>query len=312
MIKNKLLIALISLFCSGLQAQDDLMEMLEEEQGETTEYAFATFKGTRMINLQSPELPAEGVLQYMFNHRFGAFNNDFFYNFLGMSNAEVRLQLDYSFKDWLNVGLGHGSATPRTYDAFVKYRLARQSKGAKNFPFTLSGYSAVFCNYQRTPEDALYNTSDRFSFVNELVIARKVTSDFSVSLVPTHVHFNLVSSMEESNDLFSVGFGGRYKITQSISVNAEYILQLNPLESRLQIGTPEIPMQNNRNVFSLGMVAETGGHVFQLFLTNSRGVSDPYVIAQTPGSWLDGDIHFGFNISRVFTLKRPEEFQDED
>jgi len=223
--RNKILILFLLVFGNFAWAQDDLLEMLESDQEEKTEYAFATFKGTRVINLQSNELPAKGVLQYMFNHRFGAFNNEYFYNFLGMNNAEVRLQLDYSFTDWLNVGLGHGSATPRTYDGFIKYRLLRQSTGAKKSPVSISGFSSLFYNYQKQDEDALYNTSDRLSFVNELIIARKFSPDFSLQVVPTHVHFNLVSTTDESNDLFSLGFAGRYKLTQSIALTAEYILQ---------------------------------------------------------------------------------------
>jgi opacity protein-like surface antigen len=293
-----------------LAAQDDLLNMLEEEKGEDTSYAFATFKGTRVINLQSPELPSKGVLQYIFIHRFGSFSDDYFYNFLGMNVAEVALQLDYGITDWLNFGLAYGSATPRTYNGFLKYKLLRQSSGGRVMPITLTGYSSIFYNAERYNDDLPRNNSDRLSFVNQAVIARKFNKNFSMEIVPTHVHFNLVNLKSESNDLFSLGLGGRYKLTSQLAVTAEYIYQFNPLETNLQSPGLEIIPQENQNVLSVGVDIETGGHVFQIFLTNSRGVSDPYTIAQTPGKWSEGDIHLGFNISRVFTIVRPKEFSD--
>ncbi len=302
-IKGGLLTGLLFCFTQfGAQAQDDLLDMLEDEQGPTTEYAFATFKGTKIVNLQSPELPGKGVLQYTILHRFGSFSDDFFYNFLGLDNAQVRLTLDYSICDWLNIGIGH-SGVNKVYDGFVKYRLFRQSKGAKNFPFTITGFSGLYYSALRFPEGVPFNESDRLSYVHELVVARKFNQKFSAEIVPTVTHFNLVDSADFSNDVYSIGLAARYKFTRMHSINVEYVYQLNP-NSFLD------PENNNLspypNALSVGVDIETGGHVFQLFLTNSRGVSEPYVFSQSTGNWLDGDIHFGFNISRVFTIKRPK------
>lgn len=296
-------------FCfltTPLLSQDDLLSALEEEQEATTQYTFATFKGTRAINLQSNELPAQGVLQYIFIHRFGAFSDDYFYNNLGLNTAEVALQLDYGVTDWFNAGLSMGTASPRTYSGFLKFKILRQSKGAKNMPFSLSSYSSITYNNEKYNLDVPYNNSDRVSYNNQLIIARKFSKNFSMEIVPTHVHFNLVSLRSEDNDIFSVGFAARQKITQQLGLSIEYIYQINPLSSSLgQLGS-NITIQDNQNVLSVGVDIETGGHVFQIFLTNSRGIADPYTIAQTPEQWKDGAIHLGFNISRVFTIYKPK------
>lgn len=226
---------------------------------------------------------------------------------MGLNTAEVSLRLDYGIKDWLNAGLGLSTATPRTYFGFVKYRMLRQSKGAKNSPISLVGYSSIFYNNERYSDTLPHNNSERVSFVNQLVIARKFNSNFSLELVPTWVHFNVVNLQSEDNDLFSIGAAARYKITNQVAITAEYIYQLNPLETNLQSSWPEFQYQTNENVFSLGVDIETGGHVFQIFLSNSSGVADPYTIAQSTGSWADGAIHLGFNISRVFTIYRPKQ-----
>ena len=112
----------------------------------------------------------------------------------------------------------------------------------------------------------------------------------TLQLSPTMVHYNLVEIKNEPNDKYAIGFGGRQKLTNRISVNAEYFYQLND--------------KRNNNVLSLGFDIQTGGHVFQLHFSNSPAMIDPEFITQTTGEWLKGDIYFGFNISRVFTLDK--------
>jgi hypothetical protein len=56
------------------------------------------------------------------------------------------------------------------------------------------------------------------------------------------------------------------------------------------------------NPVSIGIDIETGGHVFQLMLTNSIDMVDNLIIPKTAGTWRNGDIHFGFNVNRVFTI----------
>ena len=128
----KYLSILFVVFTFSAFSQDDLLDLIEEEP--QTEYAYATFKGTRIINLQSNELPAEGVMQFMIMHRFGALNDDFLYNFFGLEQAQTRFSLDYSFTDWLNIGIGRSSFS-KTYDGFAKIRILRQSKDDKNLSF---------------------------------------------------------------------------------------------------------------------------------------------------------------------------------
>ena len=61
------------------------------------------------------------------------------------------------------------------------------------------------------------------------------------------------------------------------------------------------------NLLALGVVIETGRHIFQLIFTNSRSMLEKGFIAETTGNFFEGDIHFGFNISRAFQVKKPKE-----
>jgi len=83
--------------------------------------------------------------------------------------------------------------------------------------------------------------------------------------------------------------------TIRMAINAEYVYVLND---------PLAP--GYRNSLSIGLDIETGGHVFQLHFTNSTSMIEKGYITETIGNWADGDIHFGFNVSRVFTVRKPK------
>ena len=130
--------------------------------------------------------------------------------------------------------------------------------------------------------------TNQLSYINQILLARKMNRNLTLQFSPTIVHYNLVEIQNESHDKYALGVGGRQKLTKRISLNAEYFIQLND--------------KRRNNVLSLGFDIETGGHIFQLHLSSSPAMIDPEFITQTTGKWLNGDIYFGFNISRVFTL----------
>jgi hypothetical protein len=283
-----------------LLAQSDLLDELEGMEEEKVEYVTAAFKGTKIINGQSSEIAGPGVLQFVFQHRFGSLSDDFFYNFLGLDNAQVRLGIDYSFNDWLNLGVGR-SSFEKTYDGFVKAKLLRQCTGAKNVPLSLTLFTSAFINTLKFTNGLDPDLVNRMSYSTQLVISRKFNNRLSLAATPTLLHVNMVPETRQNNTVLAIGMGGRYKLTQRLSLNLEYFPQLQKNSYSEGSGTSDF-----YNSLSVGFDIETGGHVFQLFFSNSRGVIDPQFIAESPGSWTDGDIYFGFNISRVFTLKKPD------
>lgn len=286
-------------------AQDDLLDIIDNppaKEKKEINYTTATFKGTRIVNMQSPEIPGKGVMQFVFMHRFGAINDDFLYNFFGLDLASVRLSLDYSPTDWLNVGFGRSSVT-KAWDGFLKIKMLRQSTGDRNMPISAVLYSTINYTTLRFNDGLPHYESDRLSYSYQLILARKFGDRFSAEVVPTLVHYNLVQTKAQSNDVFALGFGGRIKITQRLALTGEYMLQMPKNTYFDETSQSEVPYNN---ALSIGFDIETGGHVFQLHLTNSRGLIDPQWIGRTPGSWSAGDIYFGFNISRVFTIVRPK------
>ncbi len=273
-------------------AQTDTMDLLLLlNSSEERNFTIATFKTTRLMNGHSVENQAAGVLDFRINHRFGNLNGGT-YEWFGLDQANVKVGFDYGVLPWLMVGLGHTNVD-KTYDGFLKAKVLRQSSGKKTCPISMTyvASSAVTTLKWQYPTRKNYSSS-RYFYTHQLIVARKFNTSTSVQIAPTLVHRNLIDSIKYKNDVFALGIGGRQKLTPRVSVNAEYYYVL-----RNQISA------TYDQSFSLGFDIETGGHVFQLHFTNSRGMTDPQFITQTTGKWLKGDVRFGFNVSRVFTLK---------
>jgi len=278
----------------SLRAQN-LDSLLMSQMQETTEYTTATFKATRILNGHSIERTNEGQMDFRISHRFGTINSGA-YEFFGLDQAHIHLSLEYGIKDWIMLGLGRGTFE-KTVDGFTKISLLRQSSGVRNMPVSVSFMSSIYVNGLRweDPEQD-HKFYQRLSFVHQLLIARKFSPGFSFQLTPTYLHQNLVAAPADPNDIFSIGAGSRLKVSKRISINAEYFYLFLPDKDRL---TDRI-----YNPLALGIDIETGGHVFQIILTNSVGMEEHSFIGHTTGRWIDGDIHIGFNISRMFQLKK--------
>ena len=280
-----LLLAMQSLSAQGL------LDALNEGVEEPTVPVSATFKDTRIVNVQSNETPAEGVLHFVIAHRFGTLSSGI-YDLWGLDNAQMRMALDYGITDRLAVGVARNTYQ-KTLEANVKARLLRQSTGPEAIPISVTWYSVAMANGLRvSEEDQPYPVSRRLSYVHQAVVARKMSEKLSLALVPSFVHRNFVEESNDAHDLFLMGVGGRYKLGPRFSVNGEYHHFLTQT-----FGDAFSPS------LSLGVDIETGGHVFQLHITNARGMFERSFLAEPAGSWADGDVYFGFNLSRVFTVK---------
>jgi hypothetical protein len=279
-----------------LPAQDDLMNLLNANSAPEINYSTATFKSTRIMNGHSIERMAPGQLDVRISHRFGTINSGA-YNFWGLDQSNIHLGLEYGVTKWLMVGIGRGSYQ-KTFDGFTKFSVLRQSTGARVMPVSLSVFTSAALVSQHWPDETRTNYfSSRLAYTAQILVARKFSPGLSFQLTPSYIHRNLVATEMDPNDIFAVGAGGRVKVSKRISLNAEYFYVVNPktyMSSQIY------------NPLSVGIDIETGGHVFQLIFTNSLAMIEKGFIGETAGSWKKGDIHFGFNLSRVFTLQKPQ------
>ena len=286
--QGSVILIIYMLAIGNVFAQDDLESFLNPLPENTI--VINTFKSTRIINNHSVEVFAPKQLDLRISHRFGRLNTGL-YDMYGLDQAKIRIGLEYGLLKNLMIGVGRSSYL-KTYDGYLKYLLVNQNRGVNNTPFSLATFSNIVVNsLEKNYPD--YPFVGRFSFCHQLLFASKINTKFSIQLMPTWVHWNMVEFAEQKNRIFVLGSGFRYLITRSVSLNGEYFYR---------ISRSNLDQELYHNSFSIGFDIETGGHVFQLHLTNSISMNEPGFITRTTGDWLGGDIHFGFNISREFNL----------
>jgi hypothetical protein len=280
----------------------DLMDMLKENTPKT-DYSYATFKTSRIVLGQSIESQAKGTLQFLVEHDFGKLS-DGAYGMWGLDVATMRLGFEYGIANWLSVGVGR-SSYEKTFDGSLKAKILRQSTGARNMPVSISFYGGTFLNSLHWTDTSRTNYfTSRMSYVAQFLIARKFSNSFSLQLTPTYIHKNLVPYRTDHNDLLSIGIGGRIKVAQRTSINAEYFYQIPGFTNSYEVSATETAKY--KNCLSIGMDLETGGHVFQFRLTNAQPMFERAFITETTSRWQDGDIYLGFTINRVFTIVKPK------
>lgn len=276
----------------ALFAQDSTWMKLDDslQKGGAISLIKSTFKATQIINTPTVEAPGKGGLQFLIMHRFGRINEGG-YALFGLDNAVIRFGLDYGINDRFAVGVGR-SSLEKTYDASFKWKILRQSEN--KMPISVSLYELITRTTLKVSDKPYFDGKYRNAYESALLIARKISSRLSLQVTPIWLHYNLVPTARDNNDVFAVSFGGRMKFTKRISLNAEY--NLLPEE--------QLPGADIHHSLSMGIDIETGGHVFQLIFSNSDGMIGPYYLGKTSGEWGNGDIFFGFNISRAFHLRK--------
>ena len=287
------LILLLLLCPFQLLAQTD--DLLADMELKDNSPVLATFKGTRLINFHTIEVPGKRTLDFRIAHRFGPFNGGW-YDFYGLDGgASIRMGLEYSYDGRLEVGIGRTSVE-KMADAFLKYRLVRQrSSGWQQLSVTL--FSSAYYTMLRDPDkatngfDKYARKSSRLSYAHQVIIGRKFSERFSLQVAPTLIHMNQVERISDLNDAFVITGATRFKITKRSAITLEYGWRATGYTRTKYYDT-----------FGIGWDVETGGHVFQMFLTNSIGLAEPQFLLRTNNKWADGGIRLGFNISRVFTI----------
>lgn len=281
----KFLYLLILCFPLITFSQDDLLDEIDSNPVEDT-YATAAFKGLKVVNFESTKLVAKKELTFVVAHRFGTLKNGFD-TFLGLDDAVTRLNFIYGISDNFNVSISR-SSFQKIYESAIKYKITKQKNNG--FPVTIVGYNSILLNTALDEANLpKLEFKNRLGYTTQLLIARKINKKLSLELAPTFFHDNFVVDNNQDNSQFALGLGGRFKLTKRWSINTDYGLHLNRSSTS--------PF---KNPLSIGFDLETGGHVFQLHFTNAQAMNTNGYLGQATGDWADGDVFFGFNLSRVF------------
>lgn len=280
---------LVAFFLSqSLFAQNDLLNQLEENATKDVTYSQSIFASTRLVNGHTTKMRHQKVLDFLISHRFGTITTGL-QDFYGLDQASIRLALEYGLTDYINLGLGR-SSFEKTYDAFAKVRVF-QPKWTGPLPTVVLFGSVAYNSQENNNPNFELPDEARFSYVGQILISSRVAQFLSLQISPTWVRRNLVTNIEDENDVLALGTAASIHVTKTLSINLEYFHQFNPDE-----------VSNNFNSMAIGVDLETGGHVFQLHFTNAQAMIEKGFITETTDDFFEGDWRFGFNISRVFQL----------
>jgi len=273
---------------------DSLLNLIQTDNSRQTEYSTNAFKSSRVINNQSIELIGKGVLDFRVLHRFGLLNSGV-NNLYGFDQASFRLGFDYGISKNLTVGIGR-STFQKEVDGSIKWRIRQQARGYGAFPVSVVWVSGLTINTTPAPTGEISpSVSDRSGYYHELIVGRKFSERFSLQVNPILIHRNRIqpTSARDENNVFAVGAGVRLKLSKRIALVADYDYIVSGLNK-----------SNFVNPLAIGLDIETGGHVFQLHVSNTSGMNENAFLTHTTNRWGDGAINLGFNLSRVFSIRK--------
>ncbi|WP_299553759.1 DUF5777 family beta-barrel protein [Seonamhaeicola sp.] len=251
------------------------------------------FESATLIDNATNVLFNKNTLEVMMQHRFGEINggeNDLA-GFWGASN--IRIALSYAILDRLTVGFGT-TKEGRLQDFNWKAGLLSQTRSDR-IPVSVTYYGNYTIDARKKDKFAV--TQHRYSYFNQLIIARRFSPNFSLQIAPSVSHFNGVDSFME-NDRFAIALGGRAKVSSQTAILFDYS---QPITS---FGTdPDFPDLSYDNPgISLGVEFGTSSHTFQIFLTNLRGIVPQQNYMKNTNDFFDGDFLIGFNITRNYNF----------
>jgi hypothetical protein len=258
-----------------------------------------TFEGNTLIDNQTVMVPIKGTFEFDIQHRFGTVNN-------GISDlygifAGANMRLGFSYVPVKNFQVGFGVTNDRMQvDWNVKYALLRQTKDG-SIPVSITYFgNAVMDTRKQDPSTIFVTTSDRFTFFNQISIARKITEKFSVQASASLSHFNNVAGYTDTsgkirpqmkNDNFTISFLGRYKISPKTAIIVDYDQPLTQNQ-----------MNNPHPNIAFGLEMATSGHTFQVFAGNYSYILPQNNSVLNQNDFTKGQFVIGFNISRLWNF----------
>jgi Membrane bound beta barrel domain (DUF5777) len=308
--KKVFLLLAIMLVTGYAKAQDDLLGELQKDDSAQVKQniTIATFKSTRVINMHSVEMTGTGNLQFMIIHHFGEIwdkseGGSNIGRLFGLNGnfASTYMSFDYTPVRWLNIGAAFAGQS--TIEGTAKFKLLRQQTGQHKYPVSVAYLSTARVNTSKkdpSPNGFVWN---KFTYMHQFLIARKFSEKLSLQLIPSVIHNNITTyGYDNAHNVYSVGLGGRFKLTDKTAITFEYARQLNNYKNVVD-KSGEI-ISYSPDLISIGYDWDTGGHIFQFFVSNSSNASNIVQLATNPKRDNIGQFSLGFNLNRSYSIKK--------
>ncbi len=257
----------------------------------------STFKGSFIIDNQTVMVPVKNALEFSIQHRFGTINNKY-NDFYGVfAPANIHLGLSYTPID--NLQLGFGITKERMqWDGNAKYAIAKQAV-AHGCPVSVTYFGDMAVS--TIPKAGNFVSDvDRISYFNQIIIARKVTDNFSLQVAPSLSYFNNVEGYmstegtikaKMNNAHYAIAASGSYMLTDGMGIMANYDQPLT-----------QHPTNNPHPNVSFGLQFVTMSHTFQIFCGNFQSILPQSNNFFNQNDYTQSRYLIGFNITKRFYL----------
>ncbi|MGZ3757879.1 MAG: DUF5777 family beta-barrel protein [Mucilaginibacter sp.] len=262
-------------------------------------YVKNTFEGNYLIDEQTVMVPIKGTFEFDIQHRFGTVNNgttDLFGIFGG-----ANMRLGFSYVPVSNLQIGFGATNERMQvDGNIKFAILKQTKSG-SMPVSITYFGDAAMDTRKKDNTTLFvNTTDRFSFFNQIIVARKFSETLSIQAGVNVSHFNNLEGYLDAagnvqailkNDNFGVSATGRYKLSDGTFFIANYDQPIT-----------QNPANNPHPNISFGFEFRTSGHDFQIFAGNYSSLLPQNNFVYNQNDFKKGQFLIGFNISRLWNF----------
>lgn len=254
-----------------------------------------TFESVWFMDDQTVMVPQKGTLEMDIQHRFGTVDNGKKDGWGIFAPSNIRLALSYSPLDKLFVGIGI-TKERKQFDMNAKYSILQQTPG--KIPVSVTYFGNIVIDARDNSN--FRNGVDRFSYFNQLIIARKITKEFSAQVAPSLSWFNNVEAYVDSkgvirekmhNGHLAISVLGRYKISERSSLMAGYDQPLT-----------QHPTNNPHPNICFGFETTTSSHAFQVFMGNYQGIVPQSDNVYNQNDYTKGQFVIGFNITRLWSF----------
>lgn len=253
-----------------------------------------TFGSVLQIDNQTVMVPVKGTLEFDIQHRFGTVDNGRKDVWGLFAPSNIRLGLSYAPLKNLFIGAGI-TKEKMQIDFNGKYALLQQTV-SNSMPLSVTYFGNIAIDAR--DKDNFRESVHRFSYFNQIIIARKISEKFSVQVAPGYSWFNNVEAYLDSkgeiqkkmnNGHFAVSVSGRLKITDNSAIIAGYDQPLT-----------QHPTNNPHPNISFGFETTTGAHAFQVFASNYYNIVPQANNVYNSNDYRDGQFVIGFNITRLW------------
>ncbi len=276
----------------------NLEEEDERRMASSKKPAAFPFNGWRLMNLPTTRSLDGGSHLFLISHRFNPTVNQGYDALYGLDGSSIiKLSVGHAFTDRFRVLLGRSNASDNV-ELSTHYQIAQQW-GERQWPLGVSVHNTLNWVSEAPPEGESRYRSEAVKYTAQLSLARLIGDRFGVMVVPG-VTVNPAEGVDDENVLVTLGLGGRVHVYGNVNLFAEWVPILSGFVRTRTFGN-----ENRFDSWGGGVEIAVGGHVFQVVISNSVGVTTDQSLRGGDldiQDFFDGDFRLGFNIYRVLNF----------